>query len=146
MKYQTIIISIVLFFVILFAGLNWALFTTPSSLNLLFKELDAPLGIIMLIVIAILSVVYLITVGAIETGALVQNKRSTKELEKARKLAENEEQSRYNELKKYLGEELNKVNSRLNEIQGQLESSGTVTPIKKEEKGFFKNFKKHRDP
>ena len=96
----------------------------------------------MLVVVLGLSLVYLIIVGAIETSALMQNRRNTKELEKVRRLAESEELSRYNELKKFLDDEIGGVRSKLAEIGDQLESSGIVEPAKNEEKGFFRKLKK----
>lgn len=145
MRYQALFVGIVLFFIVLFAGLNWELFTTISNLNLLFTTVEAPLGIVMLVVVMGLSLVYLIIVGTIETGSLMRNRRNTKELEKARKLAESEEQSRYNELKKFLDDEISQVNSKLKEIQDQLESSGVIEPTQNEEKGFFRKLKKQRE-
>lgn len=145
MKYQTILVTFILFLMVLFAGLNWELFTTISTLNLLFTDVEAPLGIVMLIVIAAMSLIYLAVVSTIETSALVQSRRNTKELEKARKLAETEELSRYNDLRVLFEQELQKVDVRLNQIQEQLERSDIVKPIKNEEKGFFSKFKKPKE-
>ena len=103
------------------------------------------MGIVMLIIIAGLSLTYLVVVGAIETGALVQSRRNTKELEKARKLAETEELSRYNDLRGVLERELQKINTRLHELQEQLERSDVIKPLKNEDRGFFSKFKKPKE-
>lgn len=116
MKYHTIIVIAVLLLMMLFAGLNWDLFTTTSMLNLLFTQVEAPLGVLMLMIIVGLSLVFLVVVGTLETGAMLHNRRSAKELDKARKLAENKEVSRYNELRELLDSELATIDSKLNDI------------------------------
>ena len=113
MRYQTSFILIVLFLVTLFAGLNWELFTTPNKLNLLFIDSEAPLGMVMLTIIGGLSILYLAIVSIVETGALLEGRRRSKELDKARKLANIEEESRYKELQNFMKEEIGKLNHRI---------------------------------
>jgi uncharacterized integral membrane protein/regulator of replication initiation timing len=106
MNLRNLTVLVLLLLVALFAGLNWPLFTAPSEINLLFTRVSAPLGLILLGVIALLSLLYFIFIAMIETGALIEIRRYARQVEQARKLADQAEASRFKELKGYLEQEL----------------------------------------
>ena len=81
-------------------------------------------------------------VGIIQTGAMIKGHRISKELEKARKLAETEEISRYNDLKMIFRDQFEAFNSEIKNLKKQLEQSGIISKAKREDKGFFNKFKK----
>ncbi|WP_456411052.1 DNA cytosine methyltransferase [Oceanithermus sp.] len=116
MNLRNLTVLVILLLVALFAGLNWQLFTAPSEINLLFTRVSAPLGLILLGVIALLSLLYFIFIAVIETGALIEIRRYARQVEQARKLADQAEASRFAELKQYLETEL----GALKEAQGAL--------------------------
>ncbi|WP_456446768.1 DNA cytosine methyltransferase [Oceanithermus sp.] len=107
MNLRNLTVLVILLLVALFAGLNWPLFTAPSEINLLFTRVSAPLGLILLAVIALLSLLYFLFIAVIETGALIEIRRYARQVEQARKLADQAEASRFAELKRYLEQELN---------------------------------------
>lgn len=111
MRHRTIFVLVFLVLLGLFAGLNWTLFNTPASLNLLFTQTQAPLGQVMLIIIAVLTVLYLLFTAGIEGAALIEVRRYARDLHTTRRLAENQEESRFNQLEKLLHSELSTLKS-----------------------------------
>lgn len=91
---------------VVFAWLNWAAFAESRVLNLVFTKVNAPLGILLLVLMAVLVVVYFLYTVGLETAALLEVKRYARELLASRKLAEEAEASRFTELKKYIEGEL----------------------------------------
>lgn len=92
-----------------FAALNWAEFTRPASLSLGLTRVEAPLGVVLLSVIVLLSLLYLLFTVGLETAALLEVKRYAREMLQYKKLAEDAEESRYTELKRFLEAELKRL-------------------------------------
>ncbi len=110
---RTWFVLIVLALVGVFAALNWNEFTRPSSLSLGLTRVEAPLGVILLSLIVLLSLLYLLFTIGLETAALLEVKRYAREMLQYKKLAEEAEGSRYTELKRFLEAEF----KRLEEVQ-----------------------------
>jgi uncharacterized integral membrane protein len=125
-KLRTFILVIVLFLVLLFAGVNWPLFMEPSTLNLLFATVVAPLGLVMLGIVGGLTVLYLLLLGTAEAGAMVGNRKTTRELEETRKLALSAEESRLKELGDQMDERLGRIEEKVNEV---LRRNETQSPV-----------------
>lgn len=106
MNLRNLTVLVFLLLVALFAGLNWPLITAPSEINLLFTRVSAPLGLILLGVVALLTLLYFVFIAVIETGSLLEVRRYARQVEQARKLADQAEASRFAELKNYLEQEL----------------------------------------
>ena len=106
MRARTALLLIALAGVGLFAALNWTAFTTPGSLSLGFRRVDAPLGLVMLAVIAGLTLLYIVLLAWSETRALLEARRASRELITQRQLAESAEASRFAELKRLIETEL----------------------------------------
>lgn len=92
-----------------FAALNWAEFTRKASLSLGLTRVEAPLGVVLLSVIVLLSLLYLLFTVGLETAALLEVKRYAREMLQYKKLAEDAEESRYTELKRFLEAELKRL-------------------------------------
>lgn len=84
-------------------ALNRAAFTAPTTLSLGFAEVQAPLGLMMLIVTGVVSALFLFYIAFMLAGALMETRRSTKELNVQRDLAERAEASRFRDLRGLLG-------------------------------------------
>jgi len=106
MNLRTLTVLVVLLLVAIFAALNWPLITTPAEINLVVTRISAPVGLILLAVIAFLSILYFVFLAMIETSALLEVRRYAREVQQARKLADKAEASRFAELKKFLEAEL----------------------------------------
>jgi hypothetical protein len=86
----------------------------------------APLGLIMLGVLAGLSVLYLLFLAKVETESLVGGRRANKEVEEARKLALNAEESRLTALREDMRQGLENVDRKVDEILRRVDAQGRL--------------------
>ena len=109
MKLRTLLLLLVLFAIVLFAALNWTVFTTPATLSLLVATVEAPLGVIMLGLLVLLTLLFSIFAGYMQTSTLLDARQQTRALEAQRKLADQAEASRITEMQNLLNSALLKV-------------------------------------
>ena len=109
MNARTLAIAITLFLLAVFALLNWGAFSTPTALTLGFAEVQAPLGLVMLVVTGIVSGLFLVYIVYQQAGAILESRRYEKELRANRELADQAEASRFTELRGYLASELGRL-------------------------------------
>jgi uncharacterized membrane protein len=112
MRIRTILLLIALCAIAAFAALNWSTFTTPTTLSLGVTDFQAPLGLVMLIFIAVLTALFLIFIITLQTTVLLETRRQARELQTTRTLAEQAEASRYNDLRLLIESELQKLDAR----------------------------------
>lgn len=112
MRIRTIILLIALAAIAVFAALNWSAFTTPTTLSLGVTDIQAPIGLVMLVAIAVLTALFLVFIITLQTSVLLETRRQTRELQASRALAEQAETSRYNELRLHIDSELQKLDAR----------------------------------
>lgn len=98
MKIRHYVLIIMLFIVAIFITANWSRVVTPSNLNFLIREAEAPLGIVLCAVILIQSIIFLVFLAHLETSAALESHSRNREIEKLRKIADNKEESRIHEL------------------------------------------------
>ena len=106
MNFRTLLIILALVLLAAFTLLNWTAFTTPTTLSLGFGVVEGPLGLIMLMVSAFLSVLFLGYIVFQQAAVMVEARRTAKELKAQRELADRAEASRFTELRSYLAGEL----------------------------------------
>ncbi len=106
MKIRTLLLLLILAVVAVFTLLNWAAFMTPTALTLGVADVQAPLGLVMLGVVVVLTAVFLLYVVYLQTTLLMDARQNNKELQQQRKLADQAEASRFTELRTYLELEL----------------------------------------
>jgi hypothetical protein len=111
MKLRTILLLLVLGAIATFSALNWGAFNTPTTLSLGVTEVQAPLGVIMLGVVAFLAAFFLVFVVYVQASALFDSRRHAQELQANRELADKAEASRFTELRSFLEVELQKLAS-----------------------------------
>jgi uncharacterized integral membrane protein len=111
MRTRTLILLIALGAIAIFAALNWGAFTTPTTLTLGVIDFQAPLGLVMLIAIAVLTALFLVFIITMQTTVLLETRRQSRELQTSRTLAEQAEASRYTELRLYIDGELQKLDA-----------------------------------
>lgn len=102
MQTRTILLLAVFAVLAAFAALNWNAFMEPASLSLVFATVRAPLGVIMLGVVALLSALFLAYVVYLQGSVLIETRRHTRELQAQRELADKAEASRFAELQAQL--------------------------------------------
>lgn len=100
-----------------FALLNWPLLTEPASLDLLVTRAYAPPGLVLLGLTAIFVVVFFLTAISGWLGGLQESHRLHQELESARELAQEAEESRFSELQAMLAKGMEQLNDRLDRLE-----------------------------
>lgn len=106
MRGRNVFLLVLIILMAVFAWRNWAVFSEEKTLSLIFTQVTAPFGIVMLSIMAVLVVVYFLYTVGLETAALLEVKKYARELLSTRKLADEAEASRFSELKKWLEGEL----------------------------------------
>ena len=91
---------------IVFMILNWATIMAPTSLNLAVAQVNAPLGLVMLGIIALLTALFLFYIVYLQTSVLFEARRHAKELQNNRELADKAEASRFTELRQFMDAEI----------------------------------------
>ncbi|MFN3178614.1 MAG: DNA cytosine methyltransferase [Thermus sp.] len=109
MSARTLFVLLVLLLLVLFSWLNWGEITKPTSLSLGLTRVEAPLGLVLVAALGVVSLLYLIFTIGLETAALLEVRRYARELLHYKKLAEEAEQSRYTELRSYLEAEFKRL-------------------------------------
>ncbi|GIW34554.1 DNA cytosine methyltransferase [Meiothermus sp.] len=109
MRGRNVFLLVLIILMAVFAWRNWAVFSEEKTLSLIFTQITAPFGIVMLSIMAVLVVVYFLYTVGLETAALLEVKKYARELLSARKLADEAEASRFSELKKWLEGELEAI-------------------------------------
>lgn len=120
MQMRTMILLVALGIVAAFAALNWDAFMALTTLSFGFTEVQAPLGLIMLAMIAFITVLFLVFVVYMQTTVLLEARRHARELQSNRDLADKAETSRFNELRAHLDAELQKQAAREDELHAAL--------------------------
>ncbi|MFT4172555.1 MAG: hypothetical protein QM639_08355 [Rhodocyclaceae bacterium] len=106
MSVRSLLFVILVLLIALFAAVNWTAFVTPTQLSLIFTSVTAPLGLVMLGLVALLTIVFLMFALYMQTTVLIEARRHAKEVHAQRELADQAEASRFTELRTYLANEL----------------------------------------
>lgn len=121
--------SVVLFLLSIFAAifliLNWAGITATVPVNLLFVQTQAPLGLILLVVLGVLWCVGIVWALMQQASTLVEIRKAYKEANLNKGLAEHAEQSRIQEVKETFQGEFKALEKSLTEALRQSTESGT---------------------
>lgn len=106
MRFRTILLIAVILVIAAFVALNFEAILQPTSLNLGMAQIQAPLGLVMLGMIAAVLVIFLLALFVFQTGHLMEVRRITREAAEQRHLADKAEASRFTELREFLRTEL----------------------------------------
>ena len=106
MKVRTLFLLVVVAAITAFAALNWSAFMTPTTLSLGVAAVQAPLGLVMLGLLACLTALFLVFVVYLQASVLFDARRHARELQVNRELADQAEASRFTELRGFLEAEL----------------------------------------
>ncbi|MDG2293797.1 MAG: LapA family protein [Methylophilaceae bacterium] len=122
MRLINFILLFVLVTLIIFATINWQAIVTPMLLSLLFANIEAPLGLVLLSITGLLLLLFLGFIVYMQSSTLMIRRKLTKALEAQRKLADDAEVSRITELRRYLETELQALKVQSTEVHQQTES------------------------
>ena len=109
MYLRTLLILTVLGVIAIFSALNWSAFIAPTVLSLGFTSVEAPLGLILLGIVGLLTLLFLVYITYLQSTVLLESRRHARELQLQRDLAEQAENSRFNQLRSLTETELEKL-------------------------------------
>jgi TolA-binding protein len=112
MRTRGIIFVVAILLVAAFAALNWSEIARSVPLSFGFFVMNAPLGAILLALLAIAAVAFALSSAAIRTQALVDSRTHHKTLEAQRTLADKAEASRFTDLRQHLDAQLRELRER----------------------------------
>ena len=113
MRMRTLLLLLIVVVLGTFTILNWTAFTTPTSLSLVFASVQAPLGLVMLVITGILAALFLLYVAYLQGTVILEARRSSRELQSQRQLADQAEASRFTELRGVLEARLDRLDIEL---------------------------------
>lgn len=96
--------------------LNWPTLMTPAPLNLVFAEVQAPLGVVMLAITGVLVALFFIAYLQNLIGSLLETRRLLKEVQRVQDLADKAEASRVENLHQLIATEFRLLHERLNSV------------------------------
>lgn len=134
MTLRTLVFLLVFGALTAFVLVNWEVLNTPTVLSLAFAEVTAPLGLVMLGFIVLVTVLFLSYIVYLQMSGLLETRRHGKELQAQRALADEAEASRFTELRAYLDAEFARsaeqhssleqsIRARLDALESQLNST-----------------------
>lgn len=102
MRYRTLVLVVAIALVAAFVALNLEEFTRPSVLSLGLTTVQAPLGLVMLVLLVATTLVFLAATVWTQSANLLENRKYARELHTQRELADKAEASRFTELRQHL--------------------------------------------
>lgn len=120
MKFRDVVLTVVALLFAIFAALNWSAFVEPQRLELGFGSIEAPLGLVMLGLVAALSALFLVYVVFQQASVILDMRGMAKESEARRKLAEDAELSRLTELKALIDTASQQQRAELDRVRNDL--------------------------
>ncbi|MFN4120575.1 LapA family protein [Acidovorax sp.] len=102
MQLRSVVLLLTVLAIAALAALNWPALAEPSAVSLGLTTIEAPLGLIMLALTALLGVFFVAYVLSLQGSVLMETRRHTKELQAQRELADRAEASRFTELRAFL--------------------------------------------
>lgn len=131
MSLRSLFLLLVCAAIVVFVGVNWTEMNRPTDLSLIFTEVRAPLGLVLLGLMALLAVVFVLLIAFTQGTVLVETRRHAKELAAQRELADKAEASRFTDLRAHLDKEV----ARLSEVVNN-QSRETLSRIDRAEMGL----------
>lgn len=112
MRSRFILLVVAILLVAGFAALNWAEIIRPTPLLFGPVVADAPLGAILLGLLALAVVIFALSAATMRTQGLLESRQHFKDLEAQRALADKAEASRFTDLRQHLDTQLRELRER----------------------------------
>lgn len=122
MNFRSLLLTLTAAAIAAIAVLNWNTLATSVPVSLGVVTVDAPLGIVMLALTALLAAFALAYVLWLQGSVLMETRRHGKEMQVQRELADKAEASRFTEMKIFLQAQSQQTHSALMERIETLES------------------------
>ncbi len=115
MAIRTVILVLLTLLSAIFLIVNWAGITAAVPVNLIYTDTEAPLGLILLLVLGALWIAGIIWALLQQAATLLEIRRAYKDAESSRGLADNAEKSRFEAAKKLVHDEIVAAQEKFNE-------------------------------
>ncbi|WP_338798960.1 LapA family protein [Acidovorax sp. DW039] len=102
MKMLSTLLLLIIAAIATVAALNWEALSVVTAVSVGLATFDAPLGLLMLGLTALLGVLLVAYVLSLQGTVLLETRRHTKEMQAQRELADKAEASRFTELRAFL--------------------------------------------
>lgn len=102
MRFRTIALIVAIVLVAAFVWLNLEEFTRSSVLSLGFTTVQVSLGLVMVVLLAAATLVFLISALLTQSANLLETRKYSRELNNQRELADKAEASRFTELRLHM--------------------------------------------
>ena len=134
MYLRTLFLVLALGALALFTAANWSAFIAPTTLSVIFATIEAPLGLVLLSVVVLLTALFLIYVVYLQSSVLFETRRHARELHAQRELAEHAEISRFHDLRSSLEAQLQTLGKQTEQAQNRTvgpfgPDRGTPAPV-----------------
>jgi uncharacterized integral membrane protein len=130
MKLSTLLLLVVAAAAVIFSIANWHVITAPTDISLVVATIQAPLGVILLGLVLLVTVLFLAFLVYLQTSVLIESRRHARELDAQRQLADQAEASRFTDLRGFVDQELKGVAARIDrsdqEIKAAVEHAGNT--------------------
>ena len=113
MRTRTLLVVLAALLVAAFAAANWSAFMAPTKLSVLVTSFEAPLGLVMLGILIVVTGAAALYMALWQGAILLETRRHAKELQAQRTLAEQAEASRFTQLRAALHEEVERIAVRM---------------------------------
>jgi len=109
MPLRTLGIVVMAMLLALFVAVNWAAFMTPTTLSMIIGTVQAPLGLVMLVITGFVAALFVAYALWLQGSVLMETRRMTRELASQRQLADQAEASRFTELRTLIEKRLDAI-------------------------------------
>jgi len=124
MKPRTIAYILVLLVTLVFVIANWRVITLPTELNLLFARINAPLGVLILIIGATIFAIDFIAHALSRSAWRSERLSLARDIESLRLRADGAEATRIQELRDLVERELAAIRAQLEQLSGGSAGAG----------------------
>ena len=135
MRSRTLLLMLATAVVVVFALLNWSEFSRPTPLNLGWTRVGAPLGLILLGLLALATIGFLASSAISHARHVKHEREQAKALQDQRDLADRAEASRFIDLRKALDDHLRE--SREREKTGAAEREQALARTQRDLRGLL---------
>jgi uncharacterized integral membrane protein len=123
MKLSTLLFLLILAAITAFSVANWSVIVAPTSISLIFATVEAPLGLVLLGLVALVTALFLGFLVYLQTSVLIESRRHARQLEAQRQLADQAEASRFTDLRAFLDAELKTMSAGLDRVEQELKGA-----------------------
>ncbi|HUX74696.1 MAG TPA: hypothetical protein VMV25_12495 [Steroidobacteraceae bacterium] len=113
MRIRTVAVLVVLALIGAFLAVNWAAITATAKFRLLVTTIEAPVGLVMLAIVALIVATFIAYLVVWQGAALADARRHGKELQAQKALADQAEASRFVELRELVRDEFRRLDEQI---------------------------------